>query len=102
MKKTISISTIIDNAVNNCEIPYIIELDDASKMFANARGSYSINSTIYYSGRVRAYQDGDQIITFGKKKLNVDELRRELEQFIEKGSVTICVKSGMLNGELIK
>ena len=39
---------------------------------------------------------------FGKKNLNVDELRRVMEQFIGKGSVTIRVKSKILKGELIK
>lgn len=102
MKNTISISTIIENAVNNREIPYHIALDDASPMFAEAKGSYLINPDTYYSGRVRAYQDGDQIIVFGKKNLNVDELRRVLEQFIGKGSVSIWVKSRILKGNLIK
>ena len=102
MKNTIPISTIIANAVNNHEIPYHITLDDASRMIANAKGSYLINPNIYYSGRVRAYEDGDQIITFGKKNLNVDELRRVLEQFIGKGSVTIWVNNRILKGEIIK
>lgn len=100
MKNTISISTIIENAVNNREIPYHIALDDASQMVANAKGAYQINPDTFYSGRVRAYQEGDQIITFGKKNLNVDELRRSMEQFIGKGSVTILVKSGIIKGEL--
>lgn len=102
MKNTISISTIIENAVNNREIPYHIALDDASQMFANTKGAYLINPDTFYSGRVRTYQDGDQIIAFGKKNLNVDELRRSLEQFIGKGSVTIWVKSQILKGNLIK
>ena len=102
MKNTISISTIIENAVNNREIPYHISLDDASRMIANAKGAYQVNSDIYYSGRVRAYQDGDQIVSFGKKNLNVDELRRILEQFIGKGSVTIWIKNRIFKGELIK
>lgn len=101
MKNTISISTIIENAVNNREIPYI-SLDDASRMFADAKGAFQVNPDIYYSGRVCAQQEGDQIVAFGKKNLNVAELRRALEQFIGKGSVTIRVKSRILKGELIK
>lgn len=102
MKNTISISTIIENAVNNREIPYHISLDNASRMIANAKGSFQVNPDIFYSGRVGAYQEGDQIVSFGKKNLNVDELRRVMEQFIGKGSVTIRVKSKILKGELIK
>lgn len=102
MKNTISISTIIENAVNNREIPYHISLDDASRMFADVKGAFQVNPDIYYSGRVCAQQEGDQVVAFGKKNLNVDELRRVMEQFIGKGSVTIRVKSKILKGELIK
>lgn len=102
MKNTISISSIIGNAVNNREIPYHIELDDASQMITNAKVAFQVNPDIYYSDRVGAYQDGDQIVVFGKKNLNVDELRRALEQFIGKGSVTIWVKNRIIKGELIK
>lgn len=102
MKNTISISTIIENAVNNREIPYHISLDDASRMIANANGAFQVNPDIYYSSRVCAQQEGDQIVAFGKKNLNVDELRRVLDQFIGKGTVTIRVKNQILKGELIK
>lgn len=71
-------------------------------MIANAKGAFQVNTDIYYSGRVCAQQEGDQIVAFGKKNLNVDELRRTLEQFIGKGYVTIRVKSRILKGELIK
>lgn len=101
MKNTISISAIIENAVNNREIPYHIALADASRMFANAKGAYTVNPDTYYSGIVWA-EEGDQIVEFGKKKLNVDELRRSLEQFIGKGSVTIWVESRIIKGELVK
>lgn len=103
MKNMISISSIIENAVNEREIPYRISLNDASRMFTNAKGSYDINPTLYYSGRVRAYQDGDRVISFpSKRRLNLDELRRILEQFVGKGPVEIRVNGRIIKGELVK
>lgn len=102
MKTIISISSIINEAVSSHEIPYHISLDDASRMFANAEGPYLINPDIFYSARVRAYQKGDQIVSVGRKRLNVSELRRVLEQFVGRGPVTIWVKSRIITGDLIK
>lgn len=102
MKNIISLSAIIENAVNNREIPCHVSLEDASRMAENARGTYLVNTDMFYSGRVRSLKEGDQLISFGKKTLNVDELRRQLEQFIGKGPVTIWINNQILKGELVK
>lgn len=96
--KTIKISEIIDNAKNGA-IPSV-KLLDASRYAANVEGEMIVNTDLFYSGRVYAYMPDDELIKFGKKTLNVSELRRILEKFIGKGEVRISTKDKMYEGEI--
>lgn len=97
----IKIDTVIDRALSG-EIVHKLELRNAKKYVANASGSLNINPTIFFSGRVCAYQPTDRVLSVGKKYYNVDELKRQLERFVNKGEVTIFIGREMLRGELVK
>lgn len=97
----IKIDTVIDRALSG-EIVHKLELRNAKRYAANAIGSFHINPTIFFSNKVRAYQPTDRVLTMGDKYYNVDELKRQLEQFANKGEVTIFIGREMLRGELVK
>lgn len=78
-----------------------LSLKDASRYIANVQGELSINSTTFYSARVREYCPGDEIVPMGKKRFNVSELRRILEGFRGKGAVSIWDGGeGLFYGEI--
>ncbi len=79
-----------------------IKLYDAGKYASNAKGDMLINTDIFFSSRVYAYRADDRLVKIGKKTLNVDELRRQLERFIGKGSAVVCIGGKCLRGEITK
>lgn len=97
--KTININDIIDRALRG-EIVHKLTLSDASRYALNARGTMSVNTTIFYSSRVSEVKPGDRVLSIGKKYYNVDELRRCLEAFCNKGNVTIWIGREALCGNL--
>lgn len=98
---SIKITEIVNRALNG-EVVRKLQLDDASRYASNSRGPLSINTTIFFSGRVHAYHAEDRVITIGRKNYNIDELRRCLEKISNKGSVTIFMGNEMLRGELVE
>lgn len=97
--KTIKINDIIDRALRG-EIVHQLTLLDASRYASNARGTMSINTTIFYSSRVSEIEPGDRVLSIGKKYYNIDELRRCLEAFCDKGNVSIWIGHETLCGNL--
>lgn len=97
--KTIKINDIIDRALRG-EIVHKLTLLDASRYASNARGPMSVNTTIFYSSRVSEVEPGDRVLSIGKKYYNVDELRRCLEAFSDKGNVSIWIGQETLCGNL--
>lgn len=58
-----------------------LKIKDASKIVSNSSGTYSINPTIYIQNYVQK-EDGDEIVMFGKKQLNITKLEKDLKKYI--------------------
>lgn len=99
----ISIDSVVARALNG-EIVVSLVLEDASRYASNTTGEMTINADIWYSAKTHAYDKDDRVIEIGKKRYNVDELRRRLETLKGKGPVRIMIANGKLEhlaGELI-
>ena len=74
-----------------------IKINDASKIVSNSNGTYSINTTIYMQNFVQK-EEGDEIVMFGKKQLNITKLEKDLRKYIGLevniyvGGVSFCGK----------
>ena len=99
--RTISIRSILNRAETG-EVISSIKLVDAGRYAANAKGYMLVNSDIFFSSRVYAYRADDRLVKIRKKTLNLDELRRQLEQFIGKGCVAVHIGGECLRGEIIE
>lgn len=96
---TIKITEILENARKG-KIPFSLKLVDASRYASNSVGELTVNTDIFYSGRVHDNFPTDELIIFDKKTLNVSELQRILKQFIGRGEVRISTKDGIYQGEV--
>lgn len=97
--KTIRISEIMDAARNGHPVT-TLKLRDASRAVSNASGEMIVNTDIFYSGRVGALKEGDEVIEVRKKRMNLSELERQLRQLVGKGIVYIVQNGIAMEGEL--
>jgi len=77
--KKVKLTDIISKVRENGHIGWI-KVVDASKIVSNTSGYYQIANTIFKQKFVNK-SDGDEILTFGNKQINITELENELSRF---------------------
>ena len=79
MNNLVKLSEVVELAKTTGVLGWF-KINDASKIIANAKGTYQINTTIFMQNFVQKEQN-DEIVMFGKKQLNVTKLQKELSRF---------------------
>lgn len=80
MENPVKLSEIVILAKETGNLGWF-KISDASKVVANAKGSYEIATTMYMQNFVQKVV-GDEIVVFGKKQLNVTKLQKDLSRHI--------------------
>lgn len=91
MKTTVlTIQEIINEIRNTQSIIVYVELKDASRMVANAKGSMTFNGSLYSKVMADRRDANDEVIaTFNDKQTNLTELERDLRTLVGKGGISI-------------
>ena len=79
MNNSVKLSEVVELAKSTGVLGWF-KINDASKVVANAKGTYQINTTIFMQNFVQKEQN-DEIVVFGKKQLNVTKLQKDLARF---------------------
>jgi hypothetical protein len=80
MESNVKLSEVVNLAKTTGVLGWF-KINDASKVVANAKGTYQINTSIFMKNFVQK-EFGDEIIFFGKKQLNVSKLEKSLLRFV--------------------
>lgn len=97
MNNSVKLSEVVNSVKETGHLGWF-KINDASKVVANAKGTYQINTTIFMQNFVQK-DANDEILMFGKKELNVTKLEKDLLRFIGL-EVSFYVGGKNFNGRL--
>ena len=80
MNNSVKLSEVVELAKTTGHLGWF-KINDASKVVANAKGIYQVNTTIFMQNFVQKEKD-DEIVMFGKKQLNITKMQKDLSRFI--------------------